>query len=244
MISQGAASSRTQSFYASPRITQIRSEWHAIGSVFSDAEASGAFSPGKILCREGDTVRGITTIREGLVKVLRRRPDGIETVIGVRSAGWPLGMTSTMLAEASTVTIVTLTDCRVGQLSGPRFLEHIGSRPDLSRALLRLQSLKLREQVAQAAVASTPSARRRLEFFLTQLADMVGVALPDGSVRLAVPLAQQDLADAINVSPETLSRLTADLERERLIARRYHRVTTLHPALFERARLDADRDLG
>lgn len=153
-------------------------------------------------------------------------------------------MTSTMLAETSTVTIVTLTDCRVGQVSGHRFLEHIDSRPDVWRPLLRLQSLKLREQVAQAAAASTPSARRRLEFFLRQLADMVGVAQLDGSVRLAVPLAQHDLADAINVSPETVSRLTADLERDCLIARRYHRVTTLHPAFFEHSRLDADQYLG
>lgn len=82
MISEGATSLGTRSFYSLPRITQIRVEWRAIGSVFIDTESSGHFSPGKILFREGDTVRGITTIREGLVKVLRRRPDGTETVIG------------------------------------------------------------------------------------------------------------------------------------------------------------------
>ena len=56
--------------------------------------------------------------------------------------------------------------------------------------------------------------------------------LLDGSARLLVPLAQRELAEAVNVAPETASRLLACLERDGLIRRRGHRVTVVGATLI------------
>lgn len=217
-------------------------DWAAVWNAFAASATVGHYAPGKILVHQDVRSPAIFTIYEGLIKAIRRRPDGRDVVVSVRGPGSPLCVTPAILNIPTSETLVTLTDCVVGQVSTLHFLDALAGRRDLADALLRLQSARLREHVERFTTFTLEPARRRLEIFLTQLAREVGAALPDGAVRFTLPLAQLEFASAINVTPETLSRVMGELEREGVIKRKYHRVTLLRPHLLQANRLDQSVD--
>jgi CRP-like cAMP-binding protein len=202
--------------------------WHAC----SDCATRAVVCSGRTLVSRTTPAR-VFRIEEGLVKVLHQDIDGQEVVITIRGPGSPLGITAAVLGQPTSARFVTVTDCVLNEVHSSLFMERVASRSQLLMGLLRVQCLESYEHSARLAVLSSTPARRRLELFFGELSSYVGLTQPDGSVRVRIPMSQQELAQVIHVTPETVSRLIAELERNGSILRRNERVVTLSRTLLE-----------
>jgi CRP-like cAMP-binding protein len=195
-----------------------RPECAALWQPFAGASTQHHYPPGTELYGQAQLPRLVYRLDEGLVKLLHRRRNGQELVVAIRMAGSPLGITAAVLGRPTHTTAMTLTRCSVTAVSAAAFVQRLWSDLSLLRHVVNLQSVATREYLDRLSLLTCVPAKQRLELFLHFLGRTLGSA-SNGRLRFRLPLTQTELAQVINVTPETLSRILADLERERVICR-------------------------
>src|SRR5438093_2109670 len=78
--------------------------------------AHQSYPPGAELFRQGDAAREVFHLGQGLVKLRRTQPDGVEAIVGLRSGGWSLGAAAAVLGKTYATTAVTASRCSVSRL--------------------------------------------------------------------------------------------------------------------------------
>jgi CRP-like cAMP-binding protein len=225
-------------------LTGAESAWLEIDRAVLEGVVHARYAAGRTLLARTVKPKVVCRIQEGLIKLLYRVPDGDDVVIGVRGPGRMIGLESALMMTPSQVTAVALTDCHVTEIDRDSLLSRASENPALVIALFRMLSVEVRDQIERSALFASVPARRRLELLLAQFAHVLGTADGAGAIRMHVPLVQRELAEAIHVTPETLSRLLSDLERDALIERRHGRITMLTHILLSSIPsngLDADQ---
>jgi CRP-like cAMP-binding protein len=190
----------------------------SLSQLFARDPIQHHYPPGAVLYDQEQALRLVYRVDEGLVKLLNRRRTGQEVVVAIRAAGATLGITAAVLGMPTYSTAITLTACSVTAVSAAVFVQHVWSDPRLLRDVVSLQSAKTREYLDRLSLLTCVPAKQRLELFLRSLGKTIG-ATTDGVLRFRLPLTQTELAQVVNVTPETLSRNLADLEREAVVCR-------------------------
>ncbi len=159
-------------------------------------------SRGDVLFREGEPAVGLWVCHSGRVRLARRGPDGREHVLKMVRPG-------ETFAEAVLFEMPTYPATATVLEPGVMF---VIPTPDV-RALLRdeafrddflaMMSRKLRHLAERAAAAPVADLAARFERFLDE---QFGSAL-----RIETRLTRRDVASALGIAPETLSRLLREL---------------------------------
>ena len=186
---------------------------------FADQSTQHPYRAGSVLYGQSQHLRLVYRLDEGFVKLLHRRRSGKEIVVAIRTAGSPLGITEIILGRPTYTTSIALTACSVTAVSAAAFVQRLWSDPKLLRDVVSLQSVKAREYLDRLSLLACVPAKQRLELFLRSVGNTCGT-MGDGVLRFRLPLRQTELAQIVNITPETLSRILADLERESVIRRR------------------------
>ena len=203
------------------------------------------FPPATILIEQASAVGGVYLIEHGIVKLLRCEVVADrEVVVALRYSGWPLGAAAVILNNPSPVTAETLTSCRVRELSRDRFLEAMKTNPAFSWQIHLLHSRWLHEQFGQLASFKALSARCRLERLLHELCRIQSISRLDKPIRLRVPMKHLQLAEALMVTPQHLSRLLAELERAGLIRREKRWLLIPEPQKLSASQLSTHHQVG
>lgn len=186
--------------------------------------AIGGFSLAQIypsgteLFQQGQPVRIVYLIQEGVVKLTRTSEDGREVIAGLRYSGWMLGAAAAILQRASAVTAVTATRCKARAIAAEDFRRALPLEDPLSRYVLRLQAEEIYDHTLRTCSFGLLRARLRLESLLWDF--VVGAGGADRSpFPLQVPLKYYELAQMIGVSPQYLSELLAELEKDGIVRR-------------------------
>lgn len=171
---------------------------------------------GDALFEQGDEGTDVYCVRSGTVAVRRIDPEGNAVTLGLYYPGDLVGHVPVVAggehrAEAEAVQPATL--CVI---EGEAVTGALARNPELARELLRRSGAELDRARDALVRVATLSTRDRLLALLLDLMGRHGEALPDGSVRLSLPLARRDLASMIGIRHETLSRLIARVEAEGL----------------------------
>ena len=103
------------------------------------------FADGAVLCREGVTGDELFIIAEGQVRVTRQT-DGKEQVLAVRGTGDFVGEMTIIDSTPRFATVSALGDVRVLVISAEMFKAILRDRPEVSLAVMRALSHRLREQ--------------------------------------------------------------------------------------------------
>jgi CRP/FNR family transcriptional regulator len=177
------------------------------------------YPAGVTLCHQGESMREVFHVEDGLVKLLRLHACGRERIVGLRPVGWLVGATAAILDEPATVTAVTVTQSRVSRMSAHCFRERLRDDVDLSWRIHRMHAWEIDVGLAHAADLSAISARERLVSFLRGLPPA-----PDdgasGAHRVMLPLRQWELAQLLGMSAPYLCHLLRDLQRKGTLRRR------------------------
>ena len=189
------------------------------------AAPGSPFAHGEQLFRQGDPVRLIYQLREGVVISYRLLSDGRRQVTGFHLPGELVGL------EASTeytTTAEALSQVQASAIGRADLADRAGRDIDLARALWQATTHAFQQSERHALILARHGATERVAAFLLDFAERLGhPELVD------LPMTRQDIADFLGLTIHTVSRTLSQLETEGLIQAR----STRHVRLLERGRL-------
>lgn len=179
---------------------------------------------GQDIFTEGQAGDGLVVVEHGLIKITRRGPDGRDCMLAVKGPTDIFGEQSVLDPGPRIDTATALTDARVGWLRQEAFSAWLAANPEAAEALLRLLTRRLRRthrQVQDLVFTDTPG---RVAQALLDLAEQFGIARTDSCV---VPhgLTQDELAQLVGASRETVNKVLADFAARGWIIRGLRTVT-------------------
>ena len=167
------------------------------------------FSRGDVIFDEGDAGDKLFAVIEGKVKLARTAPDGRENLQAVLGPGEMFGELSLFDPKPRTAGAVALTDTVLASLAHEELRPWITGRPDVAVQLLQALAQRLRrtnDVLADLVFSDVPS---RVAKALLGLAERFGQPTNDG-IHVAHDLTQEELAQLVGASRETVNKALAD----------------------------------
>ena len=177
----------------------------AISSEFEIIEVSR----GQILFHEGEPGDSLYIVLSGKVKLGRRASDGRENLVAVMGPSDQFGELSLFDPGPRTATAVVVTDGRVARLPKAALQKWVEERPQIAMQLLRVVARRLRRTNTMLADLIFVDVPGRVAKQLLQLAQRFG-SVEGGQLRVTHDLTQEELAQLVGASRETVNKALAD----------------------------------
>jgi CRP-like cAMP-binding protein len=164
---------------------------------------------GDAIFHEGDRGDRLYVIVEGKIKLGRASGDGRENLLAVLGPGEMFGELSLFDPGPRSATVTAVTDTTYSSLSHEDLLRWLEGRPAVARGLLTQLAGRLRranDVVADLVFSDVPG---RVAKALLDLADRFGRTADDG-VHVHHDLTQEELAQLVGASRETVNKALAD----------------------------------
>jgi CRP/FNR family cyclic AMP-dependent transcriptional regulator len=164
---------------------------------------------GDTLFREGDSGDCLYVITDGKIKLGRTAPDGRENILAVLGPGEMFGELSLFDPKPRTATAVAVVDSTLMSLGHENLDELLTGRPAVAEAMLAALAQRLRrtnESLADLVFSDVPG---RVAKALLDLSTRFGVQADDG-VHVTHDLTQEELAQLVGASRETVNKALAD----------------------------------
>lgn len=190
---------------------------------------------GSVLCRLGDSLHDLFVIVEGTVSGIWLQPDGLRQVNGVLGPGQCCGVVSTVDGGPAMLEHRARTEVLLVTVPRAKWAEAEAADPVVRRNALRTLCHRTRTLYASAAVAVLLPLRERVLRMLVQLARLGRPRVTDTApVRLVV--AQDELADMLGVTRQSVNRVLRALEDEGLLRLGRGAIELPDPSRLARAR--------
>ncbi len=194
------------------------------------------YTRGDTVFTEGEQGDTLFIVLTGKVKVGRRAADGRENMLSVMGPSDMFGELSLFDPGPRTATATVLTDARLASLAHAALRPWLNDRPEIAEQLLRVLARRLRrtnDALADLIFTDVPG---RVAKALLELAERFGTQEGEG-VRVHHDLTQEELAQLVGASRETVNKALADFA-SRGWMRVDSRAVTIHDAdrLARRAR--------
>ena len=180
-----------------------------------------AFYPkGSFLCLEGQMPRGIFILCNGRAKLTASSPEGKTIILGMAAPGEVLGLSAIVSNKPYEVTVETVEPTQANFIARNDFLEFMKKYPDVGMRVA--QQLTHTCQAAFEEIRSlglSHSVPERFARLLVQWAETPSFARPDkaGATSLKVVSTQEEIAQMIGTSRETVSRTIGDFKKNGLL---------------------------
>lgn len=174
-----------------------------------DSMAETKLRRGDVLFHEGDAGDRLYIVADGKVKIGRTSSDGRENLLAILGPGQMFGELSLFDPGPRSATVTAVTDTVFASLSHADLLRWLDGRPMVARALLAQLAGRLRKAndvVADLVFSDVPG---RVAKALLDLANRFGRQADDG-VHVHHDLTQEELAQLVGASRETVNKALAD----------------------------------
>jgi CRP/FNR family cyclic AMP-dependent transcriptional regulator len=164
---------------------------------------------GEVLFREGDEGDRLYVVTEGKVKLGRTSADGRENLLAILGPGQMFGELSLFDPGPRSATVTAVTDCTLQSLAHDELGHWLTGRPEVARGLLVQLAVRLRKTndvVADLVFSDVPG---RVAKALLDLSSRFGRVADDG-VHVHHDLTQEELAQLVGASRETVNKALAD----------------------------------
>ena len=166
-------------------------------------------SKGQVLFSEDQTGDRLYVVLEGKIKLARTSVDGRENLLSVLGPGEMFGELSLFDPRPRTASAIALTDVRLAGLGHDDLRPWLTGRPEVALHLLRALAQRLRrtnDVLADLVFTDVPG---RVAKQLLDLADRFGQKTDEG-IRVHHDLTQEELAQLVGASRETVNKALAD----------------------------------
>ncbi|MDQ3104159.1 MAG: Crp/Fnr family transcriptional regulator [Actinomycetota bacterium] len=180
----------------------------AIGALRTTMTES-SLARGEVLFREGDSGDSLYVVLEGKFKLGKTSSDGRENLLAVLGPGQMFGELSLFDPGPRSATATAVTDGRLATLGHLALQRWLADRPDVARGLLFQLAHRLRrtsEVVGDLVFSDVPG---RVAKALLDLSTRFGRPTDDG-IRVHHDLTQEELAQLVGASRETVNKALAD----------------------------------
>jgi CRP-like cAMP-binding protein len=164
---------------------------------------------GEVLFHEGDEGDKLYIVTDGKVKLGRTSSDGRENLLAILGPGQMFGELSLFDPGPRSATVTAVTDTTFMSLSHEDLLRWLEGRPAVARGLLAQIAARLRKANDVNADLVFSDVPGRVAKALLDLADRFGRTADDG-VHVHHDLTQEELAQLVGASRETVNKALAD----------------------------------
>jgi CRP/FNR family cyclic AMP-dependent transcriptional regulator len=164
---------------------------------------------GDILFREGQSGDSLYVIGEGKIKLGRSSSDGRENLVAILGPGEMFGELSLFDPGPRTMTATAVAETQLMALGNDSLTGLLTGRPEVAKALLAALAQRLRrtnEHLADLVFTDVPG---RVAKALLDLAERFGRPVDNG-VMVSHDLTQEELAQLVGASRETVNKALAD----------------------------------
>jgi len=191
---------------------------------------------GELLFRRLDAGADWYAVLEGALKVGAVSSQGRELTLTYLEPGAWFGEISIFDGQPRTHDAQAQGATTVLQLPGPAFETVYAAYPSFARAMLKLQCERLRLLFGALEEANSLPLEQRLARQLLNLARSHGRTEPDATLRIALHLPQDALAQLLGTSRQRINQALKTWEREGLLRQRYGEIALIQqPRLRELA---------
>jgi CRP/FNR family cyclic AMP-dependent transcriptional regulator len=178
---------------------------------------SRQLSRSAVLFSEGNAARGVFVLCSGSAKVSICSADGRKLIMRIARPGDVLGLYAGLTGRPFEATAEMLEPGRVSFVSRGDLVELIGRQEAFGLGLVQLFSEQFSEYVDHARLLLlSESAAEKLARLILKWSRDFGV-LTAGGIRLQILLTQEEIAQIIGASRETVTRLFSAFKREHII---------------------------
>jgi CRP/FNR family cyclic AMP-dependent transcriptional regulator len=161
----------------------------------------------QVILFQGETPANVFIIKSGYVKGYDISPDGNEQVVWLGSRGDLFSYDWLFSATDSTQLLYgAFSNTELYVLNRRDLLAYLQQRPETLLEMTRKMATTLTDLVTKLAAAEKPKASEKIAHVLHMLADRFSLpGTPRESAELALPLTQQDLANLVGLTRETVA---------------------------------------
>lgn len=173
---------------------------------------------GRYIVREGDQPPGATLILSGLAIRHKVTVEGARQILSVHIPGDFVDLEGTLLRVADH-NVQALTRCEVAIVPREAIVKLVDAHPRVGRAMWAdtlIDGSIFREWVVNVGRRDARAAMCHLLCEFARRLEAAGLGANDG---YELPMSQEQLADALGITPVHVNRVLRDLDREGLIRR-------------------------
>lgn len=170
----------------------------------------------EVVWYQGDPADSVGFLIQGKAMSTYASPSGKTGITGFWSSGDILGCADLGSMRTRQMTVRCLEDSHIFTLSSETFFEISAHVPELSRAVIRALSVRLRWVAHLALTLETQNAFERICVTLLALAETFPQAHEEG-VLIDLSLTNESLAAIVGVTRQFANTTLHDLEREKLV---------------------------
>lgn len=190
-------------------------------------------SRGEVLFREGEPGDRLYVIGSGKIKLGRRSTDGRENLLSILGPGEMFGELSLFDPGPRTATASAVSEATVHELGHQVLVSWVEAHPGVATHLLHALARRLRrtnETLADLVFSDVPG---RVAKALLDLSNRFGEQTDEG-LRVAHDLTQEELAQLVGASRETVNKALADFAARNWVRREGRAIVLLDVDRLER----------
>ena len=181
---------------------------HAVHALISRLRPE-EFGRGCVVFSEGQPGDWLWIVIAGKVKIGRRSPDGRDNLLTVRGPSDMFGELSVFDPGPRTSTATAITALCAAKVDRGELRAWIADRPEIAERLLRVLARRLRRTEDDLSDLIFTDVAGRVARQLLQLAKRFGVQ-EEGAMRVTHDLTQEELAQLVGSSRETVNKALSD----------------------------------
>ncbi len=165
---------------------------------------------GEVIFAEGEPGDAVHLVLNGKIKISRAAPDGRENLLAVMGPGDVFGELSLFDPGPRTASASAVVDTDLASLGHQDLTYWLGHRPEAAQLLLRVLARRLRrtnDAMSDLVFTDVPG---RVAKALLGLAGQFGATDETGAVHVEHGLTQEELAQLVGASRETVNKALAD----------------------------------
>jgi len=170
--------------------------------------------PQEIIFRQGEASDWLYVVRAGQLKLSVTGPNGREQIMRIAVVGQLIGY-DTVDDLHHPYTATALTPVRLCGIRHRDMLRVIEQNLDVSHRMVQLLNQELSQAQSLIHILGQKSSAEKIALFLLSL--VPSHSREELPADLSMTLSRQEMADILGLTVETVSRLMAELKRERII---------------------------
>ncbi len=198
------------------RVLPFNSPLRAIPGI-DRVKRSRIYPRGAVVFHEGSVARGVYVLSSGSAKVSISSADGKKVILRIASGGDVLGLYAGLTGRSFEATAEMVEGGRVDFIARQDLLDLMGQQNTSGLDLLDVFSRQFSEFVDHTRMLLlSESALEKLARLILRWAREFGERTSEG-VRVRILLTQEEIAQIIGASRETVTRLFSTLKRDKII---------------------------
>lgn len=159
-----------------------------------------------VLLARGEEADRVLVLESGRVKVTVPTASGADAVLTFRGPGALLGEQALVDRRPRGANVVAIEPVELLVIAASTFRAYLARRPGVALAMLAMLSTRLRDSDRRLAEFASADTLGRVCARLVELCDAHGDAAGGGSVRITLPITQEDLAGWTGSSIESTAK--------------------------------------